>query len=179
MALVDHDEIEEARRELPENLLSFLRPGDRLIEAEIDFVGGVDAPLSVDNAGQVLQRAVRAFDGSGFRRQLGHRRAKRPEVIDHGLVDQNVAVGQKQDALLAARLPKPPNDLEGGIGLAGAGRHDQQDAVVALGDGLHGGVDGIDLVVTRRFAAAVVKIVLKDDLLGFRRQALPGAKARP
>ena len=76
-------------------------------------------------------------------------------------------------------LPQPPDDLEGGVGLAGAGRHDQQDAVLALGDGLDGRVDGVDLVVARRLAAAVVVVVLKDDLLGVRRQALPGAIARP
>ena len=74
---------------------------------------------------------------------------------------------------------KPPDDLKGGVGLAGAGRHDEQDAILALGDGLDRGVDGVDLVVARGLAAAVVEIVLKDDLLGFRRQALPGAIARP
>ena len=46
-------------------------------------------------------RAVRAFDGLRFRRQLGHRRAEGPEVVDHGLVDQHVAIGQEQDAFLA------------------------------------------------------------------------------
>ena len=102
-----------------------------------------------------------------------------PEVVDHRLVDEHVAVGQEQDALLPAGLPQPPDDLEGGVGLAGAGRHDQQDAVLALGDGLDRRVDGVDLVVARGLAAAVVVIVLKDDLLGFRRQALPGAISRP
>ena len=46
MALVDHDQVEEAGRELAEELLPLLRAGDRLIEAEIDLVGGVDAALS-------------------------------------------------------------------------------------------------------------------------------------
>ena len=76
-------------------------------------------------------------------------------------------------------LPQPPDDLKGGVGLAGAGRHDEQDAVLALGDGFDGRVDGVDLVVARRLAAAVVVVVLQDDLLGFRRQAFPGAVARP
>ena len=52
-------------------------------------------------------------------------------------------------------------------------------AVAALGDGLDGGVDGVDLIVARRLAAAVVEIVLKNDFLGLGRQALPGAIARP
>ena len=112
-------------------------------------------------------------------RELRHRAAERAEVVDHRLVDQHVAVGEEEDALLAARLPQPPDDLERGVGLAGAGRHDEQDAVLALGDGLDRRVDGVDLVVARGLAAAVVEIVLKDDLLGFGRQALPGAIASP
>ena len=178
MALVDHDEIEEARRKLAEHLLVFLRPGDRLIETEIDFIGGIDSPRSLEGAGQIPRRAGCAFDGPGVRRELRHCRAERPEVVDHGLVDQHIAIGQKQDALLATGLPQPPDDLERGIGLAGAGRHDQQDAVVPLGDGLHGRVDGGDLVVPRDLAA-VVEIVLEDDGFDLGRQTLPGAIACP
>ena len=48
MALVDDDQVEEAGRELAEELLPLLRAGDRLIEAEIDLVGGVDAALLVE-----------------------------------------------------------------------------------------------------------------------------------
>ena len=114
-----------------------------------------------------MLRAVVALDGLGVGRELRHRRAERAEVVDHRLVDQHVAVGEEQDALLAARLPQPPDDLKGGVGLAGAGRHDEQDAVAALGDGLDRGVDGVDLVVARGLAAAVVVVVLQHDLLGF------------
>src|SRR3954462_4083170 len=38
MALVNHDQVEEAGRELAEQLLPLLRSGDGLIEAEIDLV---------------------------------------------------------------------------------------------------------------------------------------------
>ena len=48
VALVDHDQVEEAGRELAEELLPLLRAGDRLVEAEIDLVGGVDAALLVE-----------------------------------------------------------------------------------------------------------------------------------
>ena len=123
--------------------------------------------------------AVVALDGLRAGAELRHRRAERAEVVHHRLVDEHVAVGEEEDALLAAGLPQPPDDLEGGVGLAGAGRHDEQDAVLALGDGLDRRVDGVDLVVARGLAAAVVEIVLKDDLLRFRRQALPGAIAAP
>ena len=168
MALVDHDEIEETGRKLAKNLLVLLGPGDRLIEAEIDFVGGVDAALLAHSRGEVFRGAVRALDGLGSCRELGHRRPKRPEVVDHGLIDQDVAIREEQDALLAARLPQPPDDLKGGVGLARSRSHDEQDAVAALGDGLDGGVDGIGLVVARGFAAAVVVIILEDDGLGLR-----------
>ena len=80
-------------------------------------------------------RAVVALDGLGASAELRHRGAERPEVVDHRLVDEDVAVGQEQDALLAPGLPQPPDDLERGVGLAGAGGHDEQDAVLPLGDG--------------------------------------------
>ena len=89
MALVDHDQVEEGGRNLAENLLAILRPGNGLIQAEIDLVRGVDAPLPV------------VVDGLGFCRKLGHRRTKRPKIVDHGLIDQHVAVGQEQNAPLA------------------------------------------------------------------------------
>ena len=88
-----------------------------------------------------------------------------PEIVDHRLVDQDVAVGEEEDAFLAPGLPQPPDDLKGRVGLAGAGRHDQQDAVLALGNRFDRGVDGVDLVVARRLAAAVVEVILQDDLL--------------
>ena len=156
VAFVDHDQIEEPRRELAIGLLAFLRSGDRLIQAEIDLVGGVDAA-----------------------RELGHRAAEGAEIVGHRLVDEHVAVGKEQDAPLASRLPQPPDDLEGGVGLARARGHDEQDAVLPLGDGLDRRVDGVHLIVARRLAAAVLEVVLKDDPLGFGRQALPDPIARP
>ena len=76
------------------------------------------------------------------------------------MVDQHIAVGQEQNAFLGAGLPQPPNNLEGGVGLAGTGRHDEQNAVLAFGNGLNRGIDGVDLIITRGLAAAVVEIVL-------------------
>ena len=175
VALVDDDEVEEAGRELAEELLAFLRAGDGLIEAEVDLVGGVDAALLVERGGEFDFGAVLALDGLGAGAELGHGRAEGAEVVDHGLVDEDVAVGEEEDALLAAGLPQPPDDLEGGVGLAGAGGHDEQDAVLALGDGFDGRVDGVALVVARLLAAAVVEVVLKDDLL-LRRASGPSRR---
>ena len=119
------------------------------------------------------------LDGLRPRAQLGHRRAERAEVVHHRLVDEDVAVGKEEDAFLAAGLPQPPDDLERGVGLARAGRHDEQDAVLALGDGLDRRIDGIALVVARRLAAAVIEVVLQDDFFFVRRDAFPLAVFGP
>ena len=75
---------------------------------------------------------------------------------------------RNRNAPLAARLPQPPDDLEGGVGLARTGRHDQQDAFAPLGDGLDGRVDGVDLVVARRLAACVVDLTeTPSEIHGF------------
>ena len=55
-----------------------------------------------------------------------------------------------------ARGPELPADLEGDDGLAGAGRHREQHARLALQDRLDGAVDGDLLVVARRLAGSVV-----------------------
>ena len=179
VALVDHDQVEEAGREIAEQLLTVLRPGDCLIKAQIDLVGFVDRPARIDGGGDIGHIAVGLLDGFGVDAEFRHDATERAEVVHHRLVDQHVAVGQKQDAFLAPGLPQTPDDLEGGVGLAGAGGHHQQDAVAALGDGLDRRVDGVDLIVARGFAAAVVVIVLKNDLFGPRVEALPFRIARP
>ena len=179
VAFIDHDQIEEAGRKLPVDFLVFLWPGDRLVESEIDFKGRINEVLLVEGLRHVDLVAIVALDGPGMFRQLGHRPAEGAEIVHHGLVDQHVAVGKEQDALLASRLPQPPDDLKCGVGFARAGGHDEQDAVLALGDGLDGGVDGVDLVIARRLAAAVVVIVLEDDLFGFGVEAFPGPVAGP
>jgi hypothetical protein len=101
------------------------------------------------------------------------------EVVGPGLVDEDVAVGQEQDALLELSLPQPPDDLEGGVGLAGAGGHDQQDAILATGDGLDGAIDRGDLVVTGNPAGTIV--VIRSFHGGDRipSQTFPGAVALP
>src|SRR3546814_4205495 len=83
---------------------------------------------------------------------LSHRRAEGLENVGLGLIGEDVAVNQEEDSLLRPSLPEAPDDLESGVGLAGAGGHDQQDAVVATGNGLNGAIDGDELVVARRFA---------------------------
>src|SRR4051794_31234806 len=122
MAFVDYDQVEEVRRELKIELLALLRPGDRLIEAEINLESRVDAPLPIERECQINRSAILPLNRLRVGREFCHRRAKRTEVVHHRLVDENVTVGEEQDALLSTRLPQAPDDLKRRAGLAGAGR---------------------------------------------------------
>ena len=177
MTLVDHDEVEEVGGQLAEDLLALRGSGDCLIQTEVDLVRGVDAPGTPARGARARFRF--GFDRPDSGRQFGHDRTERAKVVDHGLIDQHVAVGQEEDAFLATGSPQPPHDLEDGVGLAGPRRHDQQDAFSAAGDGFDGGVDGVHLVVPRFLVAAVVKVVLEEHRLRIDRQSLPGAITRP
>src|SRR5262245_34411138 len=105
MALVDHDQVEEAGRELAEQLLPLLVASNRLIEAEVDLISCVDTAAPVDGGSEIDAAAVVALDGPGIGRELRHDRAERPEVVHHRLVNQYVPVGEEQDPLLASGLP--------------------------------------------------------------------------
>lgn len=107
---------------------------------------------------------------------VGHGALEGAKVVDHGLVDEDVAVGQKQDALFGAALPQAPDDLEGGVRFAGAGGHDQQHAVLPGSNGFDRTVDGVELVVARGFVGGVIK---PSDAAFFGGPALPGAVAVP
>ena len=157
-----------------------LRACDGLIEPEVDLVGGVDAPMLLVHSGRQFDLvAVLTLDGLGAGAELGHRCAKGAEVVDHGLIDQDIAIGEIEDAFLAPGLPQTPDDLKGGVGLAGASRHDEQDTVLAFGDGFDGLVDRDALVVARLLAAGVVVVVLQDDFFLRGCQPLPGAVLLP
>ena len=81
-----------------------------------------------------------------------------------GLVGEDVAVGEEQDARaarrLAAQVPAAveqlPCDLKGDEGLARAGGEREQDALLVGGDGLQHALDGDVLVVAALEIAALV-----------------------
>ena len=75
---------------------------------------------------------VLGLDCLRARAQLRHRALERAEVVDHRLVDEDVAVREVEDPLLAPALPESPDDLKRRVGLACAGRHDEQHTVLAL-----------------------------------------------
>jgi len=81
--------------------------------------------------------------------------------------------------MLRSARKQPPDDLKGGVGLAGAGGHDQQNAILPTSDGLNSAIYGIGLEVTRHAAGTVVVIRRLDLLSGLAFQALPTAVALP
>ena len=157
MALVNHDKVEEIRGEFLVDVLVLFSAGHRLVERQIDLKGLVDGAVA----------------------DLGHSLTKGLERAVLCLIHQHVAVRQEQDAFLLPGFPESPDDLEGGVGLAGPGSHDQQDSVLAAGDGLHRAIDGNHLVVAGCHAPSVVVIGLFSDSLGRGLQALPLTVALP
>ena len=157
VALVHDDEIEEVGRELLEDVLRFLGARDRLVQGQVDFERLVDLAVL----------------------DPGHSPTEGLEVFVPGLGEKDVAVGEKEDAFLHPCLPQAPNDLERGVGLAGAGGHDQQDAILLMRDGLDHLVDGVQLVVARRLARGIGVVVLGYDGSGRVGQAFPRAVTAP
>src|SRR3989339_1230779 len=125
MAFVDDDHVEKIARDTFENLVFFVRAGDGLIQAQIDFVRWINLAVL------------------DFR----HDRTEWLEVVDERLIDENVSVRKEQDALDLASLPQAPYDLEGCIGFPGARRHDEQHALSTTGYGFNSSIDRFDLIV--------------------------------
>ena len=157
VALVDHDQSEEDLRELLVDVLVILGPRDRLIEGEVDLVGRVRHAVA----------------------DLSHHLSEGLEVVGDGLVGEDVAIDEEEDALDPLRFPQPPDDLKGRVGLAGARRHDEQRAPISARYGLDGRLDGVALVVARFLASVVVVERMAGKRVGLVGQALVGAVAVP
>ena len=181
MAFVHHDEVEEVGAELLVDVALFVGAGDGLVERQVNLVafvhqlgGFVDGQIYIFDRHRAVR--IHPLHALCVGAELGHGALEGAKVVDHGLVDEDVAVGQKQDALFGAALPQAPDDLEGGVRFAGAGGHDQQHAFLPGGDGLDRAVDGVELVVARGFVGGVIK---PSDAAFFGGPALPGAVAVP
>ena len=145
VTLVNDDEVEEIRLECTERFFVLIAR-QLLIEGQIQFVGAVQ---------------LFALD---FRHDL----CKRLEVLLHGLVNEDVAVSKEQDLFLSTGFPKAVDDLESGVGLAGAGRHNEKNTVLPTGYCVNGAVDGNTLIVARGFITRLEIIRLCDELLLLR-----------
>ena len=90
----------------------------------------------------------------------------------HGLVNENVAVGKKQDLFLSAGFPKAVDNLESSIGLSGAGCHNEEYTVMPTSHRINGAVDGDTLIVARGLITRLEIIRLSDELLLLRCEVL-------
>src|SRR5438309_1231098 len=115
--------------------------------------------MLVEGNGQINFLAVETLDGFGSGGQLRHRGAEWPKIVDHGLVDEHIAVSQVEDPFRTACLPQAPNRLKSGVGLASPGSHYQQDAVTAFGNRLNRSIDCIRLVIARSPTAWILVVV--------------------
>ena len=128
VAFVDHDEVEEIGRVAREHRLA-LAGHEGLVDGEED-------------AGVLQRLAVLLAQGLRIDARDGVRREGRKGVV--GLIGEDVAVSQEQDARAPHRLAREaplgveqlPGDLEGNGSLAGSGGERQQDASVAPRYGL-------------------------------------------
>src|SRR6185437_12807616 len=149
MALVNNDEIKEVAGELFIKLLALFRSGDGLIEREVDLKGRINAAVPANGRFDCLLFAVVTLNGFRAGAELGHGWPERAKIIDHSLIYEHVAVSEKEDPLFTSGFPQAPDDLKSSISLACTSGHDEQNAVLAVGNGLNGLIDGDALVITR------------------------------
>ena len=72
------------------------------------------------------------------------------KVLRDGLIHEVISVCKVQNLLLQSRLQQAVHDLKSRVGLACAGCHDQQDAILTLSNGFHSTVNRISLIITGR-----------------------------
>ena len=85
------------------------------------------------------------------------------EIVYERLVGEEVSIYEEERPLGSLGLPETPDDLEGCVGLTGASSHDQEEPVLAFGNGFEAAVDRLGLVVTGFFAVAVFVVGLENE----------------
>ena len=138
MTLVDDDHVKKLGGNIFEYFVFFVWPCYSLIETQVDFIGRINLPV---------------FD-------LGHDRSEWLEVIDQGLIGQDIPVDQKQAPFNDFCLPEPPDDLKCRIGFAGACGHHYQHTLLAFGDSFNNPINGFNLVIAWFFSRTVSVIGL-------------------
>ena len=88
-----------------------------------ESLGGYARPVVRNELDRPVERAVLALDGFCACTEFGHRNTEGTEIIDHRLIDKDVAVGKKENAFLASGFPQTPDNLKRSVGFAGAGGH--------------------------------------------------------
>ena len=85
------------------------------------------------------------------------------KISAYRLIDKIIAVGKVKYLLLYAALQQAIHDLKGGIGFPCSRRHDKQNAVLPLCDGVYCAVDGNLLIISRRISVLACIIWLIDE----------------
>ena len=145
VAFIDDDEVEEiwgvVAKVRRRGAVGSTAGHEGLEDGEEDAAVLWDAPVLADHIGIDTDQGVIREGGE----------------IEEGLIRQNIAVRKEQDTGPAlavfgqgpAAVEQFPGNLEGDAGFAGPGRHGEQDAVLAGGDGFECCVDGVVLVIAR------------------------------
>ena len=160
VALVYHHQIKKIGTEIFVRIFNAIGIGEALVQAQKDFirfVAAVNTALFAGNETLITIHIHHLFLNDG------HLVAEVFEVAPAGLVDQRSAIGQEKDSFFHTRLPQPVDDLKSRVRFACAGGHDQQDAVIAFGDGFHRAVDGDLLIVSWRATGAIRKVFLRGN----------------
>ena len=156
VAFVHDDEVEELGRDagVVDHVGRLALPGLGGIEAGAFLVAGVELGLALEHRVEALDGrdddlgggidGVRLEPLDGVERRELARVVGRLEVgeLVLGLLAEIAAIHQEEDALRAAELEQAIGDIDGGEGLARAGRHLDEGARVGLGEGLFEVVDG-------------------------------------
>ena len=103
---------------------------------------------------------------------LAHDFFERFEVLRHGLVNQDIAVGEIKDFLFCLRFMQTMYYLKCSICLACAGSHHYQHTFLSFGYGLDGSVDCYPLIITwlMRIGIGIIRSV--NNILLLHRQFL-------
>ena len=94
------------------------------------------------------------------------------KVLRDGLIHEVISVCKVQNLLLQSRLQQAVHDLKSRVGLACAGCHDQQDAILTLSNGFHSTVNCVSLIITGSVGCLTGIVGLVDSLDFSRSQAL-------
>ena len=148
VTLIHNDQIKEIRLKQFTKMLLIVIPYKLLIQREIHLVGGNGTWIILCH----IDFVNRLFQWS--------------KVLHDGLIHQNIAICQIEHLSLHSTFQQAVDDLKCGIGFSSTGGHDQQQSLLAAGDGIYCAVDGDPLVIPGRIGilAGIVRLVDRNFL---------------
>ena len=140
MTLIHNHEVKEVRRKKISEVFLIIVTHQLLIQREIDLMRG--------NGTFIVFRGV----------DLMNHLFQRCKILLNGLIHKDITVSQIENLFLHIALKQTINDLECGISLARTGSHNQQKAILSLGNSINCSVNCNTLIITRRIGilAAII-----------------------